>query len=98
MISLFFKDTATTEIYTSGHPLSLHVALPISSADRLNAGWHAAERVRQAGEKSATAHIERLLAPLADDAALVTITDRHPLALEWLGSVRGHREIGRAHV
>lgn len=65
--------------------------LAVTSADRLNAGWHAAERVRQAGEKSATAHIERLLAPLADDAALVTITDGHPLALEWLGSVRGHR-------
>ncbi len=65
--------------------------LAVTSADRLNAGWHAAERVRQAGEKDATAHIERLLAPLADDAALVTITDGHPLALEWLGSVRGHR-------
>src|SRR3546814_18361104 len=27
----FFKDTATTEIYTYGHPLSLHDALPIST-------------------------------------------------------------------
>src|SRR3546814_19820845 len=27
----FFKDTATTEIYTYGHTLSLHDALPISS-------------------------------------------------------------------
>src|SRR3546814_3939266 len=26
----FFKDTATTEIYTYGHTLSLHEALPIS--------------------------------------------------------------------
>src|SRR3546814_14059185 len=26
-----FKDTATTEIYTYGHTLSLHDALPISS-------------------------------------------------------------------
>src|SRR3546814_12742403 len=25
----FFNDTATTEIYTYGHPLSLHDALPI---------------------------------------------------------------------
>jgi pyruvate dehydrogenase E1 component len=65
--------------------------LAVTSADRLNAGWHAAERVRQDGEKDATAHVERLLAPLADDAALVTIVDGHPLALEWLGSVRGHR-------
>src|SRR3546814_15074201 len=28
---VFFKDTATTEIYTYGHTLSLHAALPISS-------------------------------------------------------------------
>src|SRR3546814_12354233 len=27
---LFFNDTATTEIYTYGHTLSLHDALPIS--------------------------------------------------------------------
>src|SRR3546814_11381395 len=26
----FFKDPATTELYTYGHPLSLHDALPIS--------------------------------------------------------------------
>src|SRR3546814_11160312 len=28
-VSFFLKDTATTEIYTYGHTLSLHVALPI---------------------------------------------------------------------
>src|SRR3546814_19469265 len=28
---LFFNDTATTEIYTYGHTLSLHDALPISA-------------------------------------------------------------------
>src|SRR3546814_15578274 len=28
-ISFFFNDTATTEIYTYGHTLSLHDALPI---------------------------------------------------------------------
>src|SRR3546814_18010444 len=31
---LFFNDTATTEIYTYGHTLSLHDALPISSPCR----------------------------------------------------------------
>src|SRR3546814_18966008 len=30
-VLLFFNDTATTEIYTYGHTLSLHDALPISS-------------------------------------------------------------------
>src|SRR3546814_11874084 len=29
----FFNDTATTEIYTYGHTLSLHDALPISDCD-----------------------------------------------------------------
>ena len=65
--------------------------LAVTSADRLNAGWHAAKRARQSGERDATSLIERLLAPLAGDAALVTVVDGHPLALEWLGSVRGHR-------
>src|SRR3546814_11660458 len=32
----FFKDTATTEIYTYGHTLSLHDALPICEAIRQN--------------------------------------------------------------
>src|SRR3546814_7683768 len=30
MVCFFFNDTATTEIYTYGHTLSLHDALPIS--------------------------------------------------------------------
>src|SRR3546814_13885475 len=30
-MSFFFNETATTEIYTYGHTLSLHDALPISS-------------------------------------------------------------------
>src|SRR5216110_3621660 len=32
----FFNDTATTEIYTSSHTLSLHDALPISNAAAKN--------------------------------------------------------------
>ena len=35
--------------------------------------------------------IEALLAPLDRDAGLVTLTDGAPLALSWLGSVRGQR-------
>src|SRR3546814_11736805 len=30
LLSFLFNNTATTEIYTSSHPLSLHGALPIS--------------------------------------------------------------------
>ena len=65
--------------------------LAVTSADRLNAGWHAAERDRQLGHGAAYCHAESLLAPLAADAGLVTLVDGHPGVLEWLGSVRGHR-------
>ena len=40
---------------------------------------------------SATAQVERLFAPLPEDAALVTVLDAHPATLSWLGSVAGHR-------
>ena len=33
--------------------------------------------------------LRALLAPLARDARLVTVLDGHPLALSWLGGVRG---------
>ena len=65
--------------------------LAVTSADRLDAGWHAAERAREAGAADARAHVERLLAPLAPDAGLVTVVDGHPATLAWLGAVRGHR-------
>src|SRR3546814_17507392 len=40
--SFFFNETATTEIYTYGHTLSLHDALPIceSGMDACRAGEH----------------------------------------------------------
>jgi pyruvate dehydrogenase E1 component len=56
--------------------------LAVTSADRLHSGW----RADPGGRTSA---VERLLAPLASDAALVTLLDGHPLALSWLGAVRG---------
>jgi pyruvate dehydrogenase E1 component len=65
--------------------------LAVTSADRLNAGWSASGKSRrQAGNKPG-AHIERLLAPLATDAGLVTVIDGHPGTLAWLGAVAGHR-------
>ncbi|WP_211217797.1 1-deoxy-D-xylulose-5-phosphate synthase N-terminal domain-containing protein [Fodinicurvata sediminis] len=65
--------------------------LCVTSADRLNADWSAAERARQQGHPEAKAHVEDLLAPLAGDAALVTVLDGHPATLGWMGAVRGHR-------
>lgn len=65
--------------------------LAVTSADRLNAGWQAAQRGRQTGDPDKEAYIEHLLSPLAQDAKLVTVCDGHPAMLAWLGSVMGHR-------
>jgi pyruvate dehydrogenase E1 component len=67
--------------------------LAITSPDRLHAGWIGALRGRRAGTKGALSHIEQVLAPLAPDAALVTVLDGHPATHAWLGSVRGQRVI-----
>lgn len=65
--------------------------LAITSADRLNAGWTAAQRARERGLVLARSHVERLLASLPSHCALITVTDAHPATLAWLGSVQGHR-------
>ena len=56
--------------------------LHVTSADRLDADW------RRRGRAGTAAG---LLAPLAADAALVTVLDGHPATLSWLGAVLGHR-------
>ncbi|TPL26926.1 transketolase [Mesorhizobium sp. B2-4-8] len=65
--------------------------LAVTSADRLNAGWTAASRARERGLIHARSHVERLLADLPAHCAIITVTDGHPVALGWLGSVSGHR-------
>jgi pyruvate dehydrogenase E1 component len=65
--------------------------LAVTSADRLSAGWHAAQRAREHGEPDARAHIENLLAELSRDAGIITLTDAYPEALSWIGGVLGHR-------
>jgi pyruvate dehydrogenase E1 component len=65
--------------------------LAVTSADRLSAGWHAAQRAREHGLRETRAHVETLLAELPRDAAMVTVADAHPEALSWLGGVCGHR-------
>ena len=65
--------------------------LAIVSPDRLHEDWIRARQARVAGDPGRTAPIERLLARLAPDAAIVTVLDGHPAALSWLGSVAGHR-------
>jgi pyruvate dehydrogenase E1 component len=65
--------------------------LAITSPDRLHAGWLAAMQARRHGDRTATSHVEQILAPLAPGAALVTVLDGHPATHAWLGSVRGQR-------
>ncbi len=67
--------------------------LAVTSADRLNAGWTAAQRERARGNADAVSHAERLLAPLPRHCTLVTVIDGHPATLAWLGAVAGHRTI-----
>jgi pyruvate dehydrogenase E1 component len=63
----------------------------VTSADRLHAGWSAAQTARERGSPRALSHVERLLAGLPSHCAMVTVLDGHPATLGWLGSVRGHR-------
>ncbi|MCZ8261934.1 MAG: transketolase [Beijerinckiaceae bacterium] len=65
--------------------------LAITSADRLNAGWTAAQRARENGLVHAQSHVERLLENVPPHCALITVVDGHPATLGWLGSVQGHR-------
>ncbi|MCG6122815.1 MAG: transketolase [Microvirga sp.] len=65
--------------------------LAITSADRLNAGWTAAQRARERGLVHARSHIERLLERLPRHCGIVTVVDGHPATLGWLGAVHGHR-------
>lgn len=65
--------------------------LAVTSADRLNAGWSAAQRARERGLVHARSHIERLLDDLPQNCGIVSVVDGHPATLAWLGAVLGHR-------
>ncbi len=65
--------------------------LSVTSADRLNAGWTAAQLARESGMNTAESHAEKLLAEVPTTCGLITVLDGYPATLAWLGSVRGHR-------
>lgn len=67
--------------------------LAVTSADRLHAGWTAAQRARSRGNAAALSHVERLMGDLPPHCRLVTVIDGHPTTLAWLGAVAGHRTI-----
>ena len=65
--------------------------LAVTSADRLSAGWHGAQRKREQGLHETRSHVEELLSELPRDAGIITLCDGHPETLSWLGGVSGHR-------
>ena len=67
--------------------------LAVTSADRLNAGWTAAQRDRSRGNRQATSHVEQLFSRLPKHCVVLTVIDGHPATLSWLGAVGGHRTI-----
>ena len=73
--------------------------LAVTSADRLSAGWHGAERAREQGRADTASHVEGLLNALPRDAKIITVCDAHPETLSWIGAVQGHkvRALGVEH-
>ena len=63
----------------------------MTSPDLLHRGWSAARASRWTRGETRPSHVERLLAPLAPGAGLVTVIDGSPATLSWLGAVRGMR-------
>src|SRR3990172_7036642 len=80
MPSFFFNDTATTEIY----PLSLHDALPISTADymgfraRTSEGWTELYTFDPPGEKRSEEHTSELQSRLHLVCPLFFLMIRRP--------------------
>ena len=96
-VVIAYQGTVATEAIAAASSLSEGRRdvgiLAVTSADRLNAGWQAAQTARING-RVAVSHIEGLLAPLSRDCLLVTVIDGHPATLSWLGSVHGHKVAG----
>ncbi len=93
-IVIAYQGCVTPEAITAAGRIGEHRRdiglLAVTSADRLNAGWTAAQRARKRGNKNAYSHIERLLEQIPPHCILITVIDGHPATLAWLGSVRGH--------
>src|SRR3546814_11615281 len=68
LVPFFFNDTATTDIYTYLHTLSLHDALPIF----LRKGRHAYQRGD--ADKGETRHADGAPAPLSNHALLIHLS------------------------
>src|SRR3546814_20444905 len=78
----FFNDTATTEIYTYGHTLSLHDALPISAPADLDQELRAGIPATVPG----VVHTDLLTAGLITDP----FVDDAESTLQWIGRSEEH--------
>ncbi len=67
--------------------------LAVTSVDRLNAGWTAAQQARARGVAGARGHVEILLEGLPTHCKFFTVIDGHPTTLSWLGAVYGHQTV-----
>ena len=92
-----YQGTVATEAIAAAGMLSDRRrdigVLAITSADRLNAGWGAAQRARARGNANAISHVERILGALPPHCRIVTVIDGHPATLSWLGGVAGHKTV-----
>ena len=86
-------DEAIKAAGTLGERYKDVAVLAVTSADRLNAGWTAAQSVRRNSHTRAKSHVEVLLESINNHAYIVTVIDGHPATLAWLGSVYGHKLI-----
>src|SRR3546814_11031939 len=83
---VFLNDTATTDIYTYLHPLSLHVALPIwpgVDPDRVVRALTRRQRRGGAGERGRTRAAVVLLAALPAGRRLHRRGRGHRVALDY---------------
>jgi len=96
-VVIAYQGTVAPEVIEAagrigGHRRDIGV-MAITSADRLIAGWTAAQRARKRGDANARSLIERMLMPLPRHCTIVTVIDGHPATLGWLGSVEGHKTV-----
>ncbi len=94
---IVYQGAVANEAIDAAGKLSQHNrdvgVLAVTSADRLNAGWTAAQRDRSRGNRQATSHVEQLFSRLPKHCVVLTVIDGHPATLSWLGAVGGHRTI-----
>ena len=97
-IVIAYQGTVATEAITAagliGEDRRDVGVMAITSSDRLNAGWQAAQRARMRGTEEACSHAERMLSDLPRHCTIITVIDGHPATLSWLGGVYGHPTVG----